>query len=237
MCGLLAIAMVLSSDMLHVYNLAFWLLSAAFVFDFWDGLMARRLGVETLVGKDLDSLADIVSFGLAPSVISIRFLLTIDEGDIWPYIAYLGVFLLPVCTALRLAKFNNDARQKIDFIGLPASVSGLILTAFICFLASLAGSESALYYKISFWSFLLIMVFVLLNSYLMNSNILFFSFKDTSKLLRGWTKQKIMVAVADIIIVVFLLTSLPFHICLLCIFIVYMLMNVLIHFFTRGRVA
>ncbi len=234
MCGLLAIAVVLCSDRLHVYNLVLWLLSAAFVFDFLDGFMARRLAVETLVGKDLDSLADIVSFGLAPSVLSICFLLTIAGGTAWHYIAYLGVFLLPVCTALRLAKFNNDVRQKVDFVGLPASVSGLILTSFICFLASIAGSESALYYNISFWSFLLIMVFVLLNSWLMNSNIIFFSFKDTSKLLRGWTKQRIMLAVADIVIVAFLLTSLPFHLGLLCIFIVYMLMNVLIHFFARG---
>src|SRR5690606_21640905 len=88
---------------------------ASGVFDFFDGLVARALRVKSPIGKELDSLADVISFGLLPGAILYKML-----GTAWPandYIPYLG-FLVTVFSALRLAKFNIDDRQLADFIGL-----------------------------------------------------------------------------------------------------------------------
>lgn len=103
--------------MLHEENteVAVWLIIAAAIFDFFDGLVARALGVSSPIGKDLDSLADVISFGLAPSVVLLNGLW--DRGV--PFEAALPSLLIAAFAALRLAKFNNDTRQSLSFIGLP----------------------------------------------------------------------------------------------------------------------
>lgn len=96
-------------------NIAAYCVLASGVFDFFDGLAARALHVQSPIGKELDSLADVVSFGLLPGVILYHML-----GLACPasgYVPYLG-FLVTVFSALRLAKFNIDDRQSADFIGL-----------------------------------------------------------------------------------------------------------------------
>jgi CDP-diacylglycerol--serine O-phosphatidyltransferase len=83
------------------------------IFDFFDGFAARLLHVKSEIGKELDSLADVISFGFLPGVIIYQML----QGVSIPYLAYAG-FLITVFSALRLAKFNVDERQTEDFIGL-----------------------------------------------------------------------------------------------------------------------
>jgi Phosphatidylserine synthase len=98
-----------------------WVIIAA-LFDFSDGFAARLLKAYSPIGKELDSLADMVSFGLAPSIAAFRFLsdntIRISQNliivEYLPYIA----FLLAIFSALRLAKFNVDERQSESFIGL-----------------------------------------------------------------------------------------------------------------------
>lgn len=85
------------------------------VFDFFDGLVARLLDVRSPMGKELDSLADVISFGFFPGVIYFKMFQQADPGAI--YLPYLG-FVVTAFSALRLAKFNIDARQETDFIGL-----------------------------------------------------------------------------------------------------------------------
>ncbi len=85
------------------------------IFDFFDGFAARILNVKSLIGKELDSLADIVSFGFLPGVIFYQMLLT-SQSNI-PYIQY-AAFAITIFSAIRLAKFNVDERQTNDFIGL-----------------------------------------------------------------------------------------------------------------------
>lgn len=116
--GALAIVFTLHTGRPEV---AMWLIVLAAVFDFFDGMVARLLGVSSPIGKDLDSLADVVSFGLAPAVLVFRALDGLEAGN---YLAY-GVFIIPAFAALRLAKFNNDTRQTTSFRGLPVPSNAL----------------------------------------------------------------------------------------------------------------
>lgn len=102
------------------------ILLAAF-FDFFDGLAARALRISSNLGKELDSLADVISFGFLPSVIIYQLIGT-STGLIeqLPWLQY-AAFVLTIFSALRLAKFNIDTRQSDSFIGLPVPSSALVV--------------------------------------------------------------------------------------------------------------
>ena len=93
------------------------------VFDFFDGMSARLLGVSSPIGKELDSLADDITFGFAPSAIVFGFLSPLTS-PLSPLIAFLA-FIMAAFSALRLAKFNLDERQALGFIGLPTPANAL----------------------------------------------------------------------------------------------------------------
>src|ERR1035437_7483073 len=103
------------------YQVAFIAILFASVFDFLDGFAARLLKAYSPMGKELDSLADMVSFGLAPQAIVFSLL---SETGINEWLPYLG-FLIPVFSGLRLAKFNIDDRQTTSFIGLPVPANAI----------------------------------------------------------------------------------------------------------------
>ena len=116
-----------------------WFVAAAAVADFADGLLARALRVSSAIGKDLDSLADMVSFGVVPGAILFKLLgaAAHDSGGFsegaeligfWSWLPYLG-FLVTIFSALRLAKFNNDTRQTTSFIGLPTPACTLVVAS------------------------------------------------------------------------------------------------------------
>jgi len=118
-------------------NTAAYFIALAAVFDFLDGLAARLLHVKSEIGKQLDSLADMVSFGLAPGVIAGLIILisvkpNINAGDqVWIYQSLPFVALLiPAFSALRLAKFNIDESQSYSFKGLPTPASALFFGSF-----------------------------------------------------------------------------------------------------------
>src|SRR5690606_36531149 len=96
-------------------DMAAYCVLASGIFDFFDGMAARALRVKSPIGKELDSLADVVSFGLLPGAVLFSMLGTALPGNV--YVPYLG-FLVTIFSALRLAKFNIDDRQSTDFIGL-----------------------------------------------------------------------------------------------------------------------
>ena len=93
------------------------------VFDFFDGMSARLLGVSSPIGKELDSLADDITFGFAPSAIVFGFLSPLTS-HLSPLIAFLA-FIMAAFSALRPAKFNLDERQALGFIGLPTPANAL----------------------------------------------------------------------------------------------------------------
>ncbi|MCI1189344.1 CDP-alcohol phosphatidyltransferase family protein [Hymenobacter sp. DH14] len=108
-----------------------WFVAAAAVADFADGLLARALRVSSAIGKDLDSLADMVSFGVVPGAILFKLLATGEAATPPPpiqYLPYVG-FLVSIFSALRLAKFNNDTRQTTSFIGLPTPACTLVVAS------------------------------------------------------------------------------------------------------------
>lgn len=125
LCGCVGIVEIFHGNMI----LSCILIGLAGIFDFLDGFAARALKVTSPIGKDLDSLADVVTFGLLPSIIIYQLILRSTEtiSEMWmPNIA----FLIAVFSALRLAKFNNDPRQSDTFIGLPTPANGFLIASF-----------------------------------------------------------------------------------------------------------
>ena len=108
-------------------------IAIAAVIDFFDGFVARLLGASSEMGKQLDSLADVVSFGVAPGMIAFQFLRLsfaqhadgLDTSLIW----LLPAFLLPCAGAYRLARFNIDTTQSTGFKGVPIPAAGLCIAA------------------------------------------------------------------------------------------------------------
>ncbi|MBR5634651.1 MAG: CDP-diacylglycerol--serine O-phosphatidyltransferase [Prevotella sp.] len=118
-----------------IYDFALIFIVAGAVFDFFDGMAARLLGVSSPIGKELDSLADVVTFGVAPSAmvfdllnhsLSLPFHSTFTSLSL-PFLA----FLMAAFSALRLAKFNLDERQAMGFIGLPTPANALFWASLI----------------------------------------------------------------------------------------------------------
>lgn len=113
------------------FDMALAMIVLASVFDFMDGLAARVFHAYSDIGKELDSLADTVSFGLAPSLILYNWLAGFTSG-IHPYICYIPL-LIAAFSALRLAKFNLDTRQSESFLGLPVPASALFAASLAAF--------------------------------------------------------------------------------------------------------
>ena len=172
------------------------------LFDFLDGFAARLLKAHSPIGADLDSLSDVVSFGVAPGMIMCYMMnnaldlprITLDGIDLMPCLA----FLLPVFAAIRLARFNIDETQHIAFRGIPAPAS-------LPLALGQAGhlTDGAL----GFWACLGI---TLLLSFMMVSNMRCFSFKMKSLTWKGNEVRWIFLAVAIVGFVVFRWLALPF---------------------------
>ena len=112
-----------------------WIIIGA-VFDFFDGMSARALHVSSPIGKELDSLADDVTFGVAPSTILLSQLLGMDfpvlPASVVEYLPFVA-YVMAAFSALRLAKFNLDERQTMGFIGLPTPANALFWASLIAF--------------------------------------------------------------------------------------------------------
>ncbi len=108
-------------------EIAAWLILAGAGFDFFDGLAARALGVSGELGKQLDSLADMVSFGVAPAFLALQFNGVFEKELLlnWKALALFIPVLMAAFSAYRLGKFNIDTRQSTGFIGLPTPANAL----------------------------------------------------------------------------------------------------------------
>lgn len=130
LCNLLSGCAAVSALFLRAdFQAAFWLVIAAAVFDFFDGFAARMLHVSSPIGKELDSLADMVSFGVVPA--TVVFMLSMAAGEAGYGVSWLayGGFLIAAFSALRLAKFNIDERQTEEFRGLPTPACALFFVS------------------------------------------------------------------------------------------------------------
>ena len=120
-----------------------YLIGLAAVFDFMDGAVARLLNVSNPIGKELDSLADMVSFGLVPGFVVFYLL---EEGTLSQY-SFMAL-LIPIFSAYRLAKFNVDENQNQNFIGLPTPANCLVFVSIPLITTFNSGSTFAYLFEI-----------------------------------------------------------------------------------------
>lgn len=134
LCGCFGIALAFEGKL----EFTALLILLAAVFDFFDGFMARLLKAYSEIGKQLDSLADLVSFGMVPGFIVFHLMSPdisasmqelMKSNSNWMYLRYIG-FLIPVFSALRLAKFNIDTRQTDSFLGVPTPANAMLFASF-----------------------------------------------------------------------------------------------------------
>ncbi|MDR1918088.1 MAG: CDP-alcohol phosphatidyltransferase family protein [Tannerellaceae bacterium] len=146
---------------------------AASVFDFLDGLFARLLQAYSAIGKELDSLSDMVGFGVAPGMLVFYLLReaspALPFGAVNAYIPFLA-FIIPVFSGLRLAKFNVDERQSLSFLGLPVPAHALFWSSLGYALQPLIHTNELLFCS-------LLLLSVTLTSLLLVSEIPMFSLK------------------------------------------------------------
>ncbi len=219
-CNLIMGCVAISQAFSGRYDLAFLFIVFGAVFDFLDGMAARLLRVSSPIGKELDSLADCVTFGVAPSVMLFLTLKRFpwpewlgDEGGVLPFVA----FVMAAFSAFRLAKFNLDERQTSSFIGLatPANTlfwaGGMVSLPECVFGNALVG--------------ILLIVMMLLCSFLLVSEVPMFALKFKSW---GWAGNKlryVFLGLAALLIVFFGIVGVPLAI------ILYVLLSV---FFYKG---
>lgn len=200
--GCLAVIFALKGQL----TTAVFLILAGAFFDFFDGMTARALKAYSAIGKDLDSLADVITFGLAPGMIMYALLqdsLSIQNSEnssLGQNLILSFSLLIPVFSALRLAKFNNDTRQTSSFIGLPTPANAI-------FISSLALIHNFGKYQ-AFDQFILstatLLLLIILLSYLLVSEIPMFSLKF--KNLR-WQDNKIRIVFLILTIILVIVFS------------------------------
>jgi CDP-diacylglycerol--serine O-phosphatidyltransferase len=130
-CGCIAIVSVFHGNLIMLATMIF----LASMFDFMDGLMARSLNAYSEIGKQLDSLADMVTFGVVPGIILYTMMINRDASEVIGNGFLFGIikyfpFIVTVFAAVRLAKFNIDPRQSSSFTGLPTPAMGILVTSF-----------------------------------------------------------------------------------------------------------
>ena len=176
------------------FSIALWAIIVGAVFDFFDGMSARLLGVSSPIGKELDSLADVVTFGVAPSAMLFRllanlngmFVVEMEAGPIQEivffFLSYLPfiAFVMAAFSALRLAKFNLDERQAMGFIGMPTPANALFWGSLI------VGWGPKIAYSPAIMPILIVLM--LLSCYLLVSEIPMFALKFKTW---GWKGNEI----------------------------------------------
>lgn len=162
LCGSVSVFMATQEQFLW----AFAFIIAGAIFDFFDGASARWLKVPSPLGVQLDSLADDITFGLAPAMALMCYLKPIIGW--WALIA----LLIAAFSALRLAKFNIDERQTTSFIGLATPPNAIFWASLVCFLQSIT---------LPTWTAWILLAISLLSCYLLISEIPFFSLKSAGK--------------------------------------------------------
>ncbi|MBP3750504.1 MAG: CDP-diacylglycerol--serine O-phosphatidyltransferase [Prevotella sp.] len=165
-CGCIAVTYAITGQ--PAMALLFIILGA--VFDFFDGMSARLLNVSSEIGKELDSLADDVTFGVAPSCIIFYELQVLDKplgalGSLLPYLA----FIVAALSAVRLAKFNLDTRQTTSFIGLPTPANALFWGSLIVGFGPILEQYG--------WFSLMIIIGIFLSSWILVAEVPMFALK------------------------------------------------------------
>ncbi len=173
---------------LQAYQWAFIFIAIGAVADFLDGFAARALHAYSNLGKELDSLCDLVTFGVAPAMIMFHLLGEWSEQEWLPWTA----LLIPIAGAVRLARFNIDTRQTTSFIGMPIPANAIF---WIGYAATMTGGAS---FFADWYCFLPLL---LVECWLMNSSLKMFSLKIKDFNIRKNAPQLLLVAAAVVLCV------------------------------------
>ncbi len=207
------------------------LILTASVFDFLDGFAARLLKAYSPMGKELDSLADMVSFGLAPSLILFTFyeraLMAKEISATLAAILSVVPLIVAVASGLRLAKFNIDTRQSENFIGLPTPANAILIGSLIHF--SIYNSS----FDYITQSLLFIPIVSITLSYLLISEIPMFSMKLKSIALKGNELRYLFIVIIAILGVTTLLSDNNWSFWLLSSFTAYLFINIFSYFYPK----
>lgn len=234
LCGCLAIVKAFEGDLVW----AAYLVGIALVLDFFDGFTARLLKVSSPIGKDLDSLADMVTFGVLPGIVMFHLIKngmnSFYVSDIYvagrndgsmsflPYVA----FVIPIFSAVRLAKFNNDTRQTDSFIGLPTPANAMFICS-IPLIYKLDGSFSGILFTENAYVLCLVS---LIMSLLLVAPLPLLSLKIKNF---SWADNKlrfILVALSVLLLAVFQFVGIPLVI------ILYILLSIVNNIFFKKKV-
>ena len=207
-CGCIAINYVFP-DVLGYDNWVYasYFILAAAVFDFFDGLVARALHVHSELGKQLDSLADVVSFGVAPSFLLMKMLEKADQWSLMPFSSSLTKYvalLVAVFSAIRLARFNLDTRQSHHFIGLPVPANAMLISSLPLIIEF--GNGRYDFIMLSPW-FLFPLIFV--SSYLLVSPLPLIALKFKNYSLTDNKPRYLLIAVAAVCLILFGFFAIP----------------------------
>ena len=195
-CGCLGVVWALDGN-LEYASYMMWL---AAVLDFGDGFVARWVNAASELGKQLDSLADMVSFGLLPSLIIFMLFGQFHPSSPWLYLA----FLITLCSALRLARFNIDPEQSHDFKGLPTPANGLLISSFPFIFA-----QNEAFLRPGLDSLVVWVLLITLLSYLLVSNLRLFGLKFSNF---TWAENKyrfILVVLSVLLLAIWKLLAVP----------------------------
>ncbi len=193
--GCVAIVFAVEGNLLWA---TYWVIIAS-VLDFIDGFAARSLKAYSPIGKELDSLGDVVSFGVAPGMVVLSLLRqaspALPFGTLNEYIPFLA-FIIPAFTGLRLAKFNVDERQTTSFLGLPVPAHALFWTSLSYSLQPIVHLNELLF-------IIILVICFTLTSLLMVSEIPMFSLKTKSISWKGNEVRYILFACSLLFIIFF----------------------------------
>jgi CDP-diacylglycerol--serine O-phosphatidyltransferase len=168
LCGSLAVILALSGHL----ALSSWLIILAAAFDFLDGFAARLLRATSGIGAQLDSLADVVSFGLAPAIIVYVLLSQNPDMPEWSTgnirLLPFAALLLVAAGAYRLARFNTDPSQAKDFKGLPIPAAGLFIASLPLVLQQFSADMAIISFVSSIYTLIAIVLFL---SWIMISSV------------------------------------------------------------------
>jgi CDP-diacylglycerol--serine O-phosphatidyltransferase len=205
LCGCLALTFILTDkDGYSGLTAGAFFVGVGAVADFFDGLAARALRVSSPIGKDLDSLADMVSFGVVPGAILFNLL---SQFGGWGVFSFSG-FIVTIFSALRLAKFNNDTRQTTSFIGLPTPACTLVVASLPLILenASKTGNNFLLTWLTNPW---LLLGLAILLSGLLVAELPLFALKFKNLKWVGNRRRFIFVALALVLVLTLRAAGIP----------------------------
>jgi len=191
-------------------QLAAMMIFVAAIFDFFDGFAARLLNAKSAIGVQLDSLADMVSFGVAPAFVlfyTIEYSIEITGISTWEYLPFIS-FIIPLFSALRLAKFNVDEDQQTSFLGMPTPAVAILIASFPIITMVCLADNKGVYYDIVTNPYFLAALAVF-SSFLMVSKIPMFALKFTSV---NWAENQtryIFIILSVFLIILLKLAAIP----------------------------